>query len=1198
MVYRFHDHTLDPASREVRHGTHRLAVEPKVFQVLLYLLEHRDRMVPKTELLEQCWPETTVSEAALTRCLARLRKAVQTTPTAPPIIKTLHRQGYRFVAEVAVLTEALPTAAADIVPLHAAAPSVPPVSPDTQALSAPVNGTPLPAPTVRSGAPGAERRQLTVLSCDVVGAAALAEQLDPEDFRAAIMRLNATCTAVIQRYGGHVVQYRGDGLLACFGWPHAHEDDARRAIHAGLALVTAVRDLGSEMMHDTDVRLAVRIGIHTGLMVVGTEEGGVPYSQFVVGATSNLAATLQTLAAPEMVVISTATYDLVQGYFVCEAMGAYDLLGTATSSVVYQVRSASGAHGRLDVTPPPQHTPFVGREVELAVLRERAARVCEGLGQVVLLSGEAGIGKSRLVQMVKTALTADDFTAIELRGSPYYQDTALHPVIEWLQRYVQDDADTPMAERMARLEALMRQARLDLHESMPLLAALVHLELPKERYPTLQLTPQRQRQRTLETLVALILAHAERQSMLCIVEDLHWLDPTTLEWLGLVLAQGPTAPLYTLLTCRPSFVSPWGGRTHVTLLTVPRLTSQQVTWMVQSLGGDRLSAAQLQRIVTQTDGVPLFVEEVTRFMLAAHRLQGHTSPPALGGAAPEVPMPATLRDSLMARLDQVGPAKGTAQLGATIGREFPYALLQAVMPLDEELVRQDLQQLVETELLYQRGVGATAVYLFKHALIQEAAYTSLLRRTRQQYHQHIARALETQFPTLVATQPEVVAHHYTEASLYDHAVPYWQQAGAQASARAAHHEAIRHLTKGLEILTRLPDTPERTQRELTLSVSLAAPLLMTRGYAAADVAHVYRRVQQLCDQVSDVSQVFPALYGLCLFHLVRGECTTAQQVAEQALALACQTQVSDFLLLAHMVLGGTLFFCGTFMAAREHLEAGLARYDPDQHHALAVQYGDDPGVFCLTYLTFVLWLVGYPDQALQRSAEAVALARRLRHPFCRAIALVSAFVVHCFRGEGRGAQTWAEELLTLGEEQGFPHWQAEGMILRGWAVARQGHLQEGAMQLRQGLAAWQALGAGVLQPYWLALLAEIYLWSGQFTEGLDTVTAALAVGAHNHEPWWEAQLYWLRGALLLAQHGTNPAPPDVETCFQRACTIARCQQTKWLELQAAISLARLWQQQGKRTEARKLLAPIYAWFTEGFDTTKLQEAQALLAVLS
>jgi predicted ATPase len=346
-----------------------------------------------------------------------------------------------------------------------------------------------------------------------------------------------------------------------------------------------------------------------------------------------------------------------------------------------------------------------------------------------------------------------------------------------------------------------------------------------------------------------------------------------------------------------------------------------------------------------------------------------------------------------------------------------------------------------------------------------------------------------------------------------------------------------------------------------------------------------------------VSQVFPALYGLCLFHLVRGECDTARQMGEQVLMLARQTRASDFLVLAHMVLGGSLFFCGALPAARVQLEEGLARYDPVQHHALAVQYGDDPGVFCLSYLTVVLWLLGYPDQAQQRSTAAVALARRVQHPFCRAIALAFAFFVSDMREEGTAAQGWAEEMLALADEQGFAHWQAEGMILRGRAVALQGHLQEGQAQLRQGLAAWQAMGAGLLQPYWLALLAETQWWAGQYEAGLDTVAEALAASAHNQEPWWEAQLYCLKGELLLAQHGTPP-PPEVEACFQHALAIALRQQARWLELRAAMSLARLWQQQSKRAEARELLEPIYGWFTEGFDTTNLREARALLDSLA
>jgi class 3 adenylate cyclase len=1050
MVYRFHDYTLDPAGRELRHGGRRLALEPKALQVLLYLLEHRDRVVPKAELLEQCWPATFVSESALTQCLARLRKAVPVPPPAPPVIETRPRQGYRFVAAVTVLAPLPPAIPDDPTPppgrptLQTAAHPGQQMAPEPLVPAAPLARAPRSALAPAAPAtPGAERRQLTVLFCNVVDSTSLAGQLDPEDFHALMGRYHATCTAVIQRYGGHVAQYLGDRLLSYFGWPQAYEDAARRAVHAGLALVTAIQALRNELVPDSGMSLAVRIGIHTGLVVVGGGQEGPRYGQSAVGITPSLAARIQGFAAPDTVLIGAATYALVQGFFVCEPLGEHALPGLPAPSVLYHVRGVSGTHGRLDVAMPQHLTPFVGREAELAVLRERLAQVRQGLGQVVLLSGDAGMGKSRLVQQVKTALVAEGFTPLAYWGSPYSQHTVLHPVSEWLQGCIHGDSDPSGPAPLARLEALVQQAGLDLPEHLPLLASLVSLDLPQARYPSLQLTPQRQRQRTLEILVALVLGLAARQPVCVMVEDLHWLDPTTLEWLALLLAQGPTAPLLTLLTCRPSFVAPWRGRTHLTHLTVARLTAPQVQQMVQWLGGDRLSAAQVHHIVTQTDGVPLFVEEVTHLVLAAQRLQGHGTPPAAGRAAPETTIPATLRDALMARLDQLGPAKGTAQLGAVIGRAFPAALLQAVTPLEEDILRQDLHQLLEAELLYQQGVGATAVYQFKHALIQEVAYASLLRQTRQHSHQHIAQVLETQFPDTVAAQPALLAHHYTEAGLYDHAVPYWQQAGAQASARFAHQEAIRHLTTGLELLPRLPDTPARTQRELSLSIAVAAPLLMTRGYAAADVAHAYRRVQHLCHQVGDAAQVFPALYGLCLFHLVRGEASTARQVGEQALELARQSQSPDFLVLAHMVLGGTLFFCGALPAAREHLEEGVARYDPVQHQALAVQYGDDPGVFCLSYLTIVLWMLGSPDQARRHSTAAVALARQVRHPFCRAIALVAAFVVEYFRGDGTAAQAWAEELLTLGDEQGFAHWQAEGMILRGWAVAREGHFQEG-----------------------------------------------------------------------------------------------------------------------------------------------------------
>ena len=722
--------------------------------------------------------------------------------------------------------------------------------------------------------------------------------------------------------------------------------------------------------------------------------------------------------------ISAATYALVQGYFVCEPLGAQVLPGTITPSALYHVLGASGARGRLDVTAPPQLTPFVGREAELAVLRERMAQVQQGLGQVVLLSGDAGMGKSRLVQRVKSALVDEGFTPLEFWGSPYTQHTPLHPVVEWVQRCVHGDSDTPGPARLARLEALVQQARLDPPAHLPLLASLLRLDLPQEHDPALQLTPQRQRQRTLDTLIALVLGLAERQPVLVIVEDLHWLDPTTLEWLDLLMAQGPTAPLFTLLTCRPTFVSPWGGRTHLTHLTLPRLTAPQVQQMVQWLGGERLSAAQRQHIVGQTDGVPLFVEEVTKFVLAAQQLQGPHSHPGSGRAVPEVAIPVTLRDALMARLDQLGPAKGTAQLGATIGRVFPAALLQAVTPLEEDVLRQDLTHLVEAELLYQRGVGATAVYQFKHALIQDAAYASLLRKTRQHYHQHIAQVLEAQFPEVAETQPELLARHYTEAGLNEPAVDYWQRAGQRALARSAYVEATSHLTTGLSVLTHLPDTSERHRHELDLQLTLALALHASKGQAAPEVEQAYARARELCGQVEDTPQLFRALLGLYRFYGGRIQLQTSRELTEQLYSLAQRAQDPDLLLEAHMARGTIALLLGEIMTARRHLEQAIALYDVQHHRSHALRYGVDPGVISLSRMSWALWLLGYPDQALCRSQETLALVQTLAHPYSLANALFFAAMFHQFRREALAAQELAAATVCLATEQGLAQWLA------------------------------------------------------------------------------------------------------------------------------------------------------------------------------
>ena len=613
--------------------------------------------------------------------------------------------------------------------------------------------------------PDAERRQLTVMFCDLVDSTALSGQLDPEDLREVVRAYQATCTAVIQHFDGSIAQYLGDGLLVYFGYPQAHEDDAQRAVRAALGIIEAMGTLNTRLEQDKSIRLAVRLGIHTGLVVVGEMGGGGRQEQLALGETPNVAARIQGLAAPDTVAISEATSRLIQGYFACHDLGPHILRGLAAPVQVYRVLGESGVQSRLEVASARGLTPLVGRGSEVTLLLERWEQVKDGAGQVVLLSGEAGIGKSRLVQALKDQMAQEPHTRIEYRCSPYHQHSAFAPIIAHIERVLAWERDTVPQEKLSKLEEALARHPWPLPEVLPLLAALLSLPLPAP-YPPLTLTPERQKQKTLEALLAWLLAETEQQPVLFIVEDLHWVDPSTLEWLSLVVEQSPTARLYGLFTCRPEFASPWPTRTHLTPLTLSRLPRPQAARLVHGVtGGKPLPAEILAQIVAKTDGVPLFVEELTKTVLESGLLREMEGAYELAGPLPPLAIPTTLQDSLMARLDRLATVKAVAQLGATIGRQFGYELLRAVSLLDDATLQQHLRQLVEAELVYQRGVPPQATYLFKHALIQDAAYQSLLKSTRQQYHQRIAQVLAERFPETAETQPELLAHHYTEAGL-------------------------------------------------------------------------------------------------------------------------------------------------------------------------------------------------------------------------------------------------------------------------------------------------------------------------------------------------------------------------------------------------------------------------------------------------
>ncbi len=1059
-------------------------------------------------------------------------------------------------------------------------------------------------------APEAERRQLTVLFCDLVDSTALARQLDPEDLREVVHAYQETCAKVIARFEGHIAQYLGDGLLVYFGYPRAHEDDAQRAVRAGLAMVEALGQLNVRLAQEglrpaptqsrqRGVHLVVRLGIHTGLVVVGDVGGGPRQEQLALGETPNIAARLQGIAAPNTLVISAATLQLLGGFFACQPLGTPLLKGMVQPLAVYRVLYESMARSRLEAAGSTGWTPLVGREQEVGLLLERWARVKEGVGQVVLLSGEAGIGKSRLVQVLKEQVATEPQAWLTpCQCSPYYQHTALYPWIELLEQVVlRFEREEAPPQKLRKLEGFLVQYGLPLAEIVPLFAALLSLPLSAD-YAPLHLSPEQQKRQTLQALLTILLKIAAQQPVLFVMEDLHWVDSSTLELLSLLVDQGPTARILALLTFRPDFSPPWTGRSHLTQVTLHRLPRPQTLEVIHQVAhGKPLPPEVVEQIVAKTDGVPLFVEELTKMVLESGLLQEQDERYALTGPLPPLAIPATLHDSLMARLDRLATMKALAQLVATLGREFSYALLQAVSPWDEETLHQGLHQLVEAEFLYQRGVPPQATYLFKHALIQDAAYQSLLRSTRQQYHQRIAQVVAERFPETVETQPELLAHHYTEAGLSTQAVVYWQRAGKRASERSAYVEAIGHLRKGLAVLQMLPDTPARLQHELELQTTLGPALIATKGFGASEVAQAYTRARELCQQMGETPDVFPVLRGLWVFHEARAELQVAHELAEQLLVLAQRLQDPVYLIEAYLALGNTLFWLGEFAPARGHLEQAIALYDFPQHRSLAFLYGTDPAVVCLSYAAWALWLLGYPDQARRRSAEALTLAQELSHSPSLAVALAWAAPLHQSCREVLMVQERAEALMGLAAEQGFQWWLAVGTTFRDWALVQQGRQSAEEMaRLHQGLAAYWAAGAEPERTYWLALLAEAHGTVGQAEEGLGLLREALVVveksGAHH----WEAELYRLKGELLL--HQTVPDAQHAEACFCQALATARRQQAKSLELRAAMSLARLWQRQGKRAEACQMLAEVYGWFTEGFDTADLQEAKALLDALT
>jgi len=1070
-------------------------------------------------------------------------------------------------------------------------------SPVQQDPSTPVESPPPEPPTLN-----AERRQLTVMFCDLADSTKLSGQLDPEDLREVIRAYQETAAGVIQRYAGNIAQYLGDGLLVYFGWPRAHEDDAQRSVHAGLGILEDMGDLNTRLEKEKGVQLAVRIGIHTGPVVIGEMGGGGRHENLATGETVNIAARLEGLAAPNTAVISQVTARLVQGAFELQDLGPQTLKGVAKPLQVFRVFDPMAIH---DDETAAVGVPFlVGREEEVGLLRRRWEQSKEGLGQVVLLSGEAGIGKSSLLATVRTQVVDEGYTRIAFRCSPYYTNSALFPVITHLEHKFGFNRDDSPADKLDKLEQVLRTTSLSLDEVVPPLATLLSVPLD-DRYPALALSPQQQRQQTLDTLVGWLLAEADRQPLLAVWEDLHWVDPSTQELLGLLLEQTPRVPMLSVLTFRPDFSPDWPAYSHLTPITLNHLERPQVEALIMHLAGDKtLPEGVVEHIVIKTDGIPMYVEELTKMFLESDHLREETDAYVLTRPLSTVSIPDTLQDSLMARLDQLSAAKEIAQLGAVLGREFTYEMLQAISPQDEKTVQAGLAQLVEAEMLYQRGRPPRARYIFKHALIQDSAYASLLRSTRQQMHQRIAQALEKQFSEMAEEQPELLAHHYTEAGYPSQAIPYWQRAGQRARQRSANREAIHHLTKGVELLAALPHTTDRSRQELDLLTTLGPALMVTGGYGAPKVEQVYTRARELCKQVGDLSRQFPILVGLARFYMNRGSLPTARDVGEQLLRLAQDMHETPLLSQSHSTLGSIMYFQGEVAPAQQHLEQSLSLYEPQTHPSRVLHYVSDPRVTSSCIMAMALWHLGYPDQALKRSHEALYLAQASSDLSSLAAGMYYVALLHQFRRETQATRERAEAAVRFCTEHGFALYLARGTIIRGWAVAAEGDKQEGIAQMRQGLASQHATSTGLGDPHRLALLAESYGNSGQAEEGLRILAEVSMTVGKTGEHRWDSELHRLKGELLVASEGKRRRDEHedeglikAEACFHQALDITRQQQAKSLELRVAMSLARLWQSQDKRQDAYDLLAPVYGWFTEGFDTADLIDARALLEEL-